>query len=214
MITWGVLYSNVIGVIFVSPPYNFSVSQAGLTSLSPLVMTIIGEVVSSPLNNTIYLYLTRKNKGIYEPEFRLVLIFVVVVLGTVGFYGFGATVHYQTQWSGPVLTYGLSNMALAFASTCLFGYVLDCYPKLNAEAFVALNQRNILAFGMSYVIEDWLANSGVLNVFVVLGSVFLATCVFTVPLWIFGKRCRSWIGSNEWLTEFMSDEDQVVGASQ
>jgi hypothetical protein len=214
MITWSVLYSNVIGVIFVSPPYNFSVSQAGLTSLSPLVMTIIGEVVSGPLNDTICLYLTRKNKGIYEPEFRLVLIFVVVILGTVGFYGFGATVHYQTQWSGPVLTYGLSNMALAFASTCLFGYVLDCYPKLNAEAFVALNQRNILAFGMSYVIEDWLANSGVLNVFVVLGSVFLATCVFTVPLWIFGKRCRSWIGSNEWLTEFMSDEDQVVGASQ
>ena len=31
---------------------------------------------------------------------------VVVILGVVGFYGFGATVHYQTHWSGPVLTYG------------------------------------------------------------------------------------------------------------
>ncbi len=49
---------------------------------------------------------------------------VVVILGVVGFYGFGATVHYQTSWAGPVLTYGLANMALAFASTCVFGYVL------------------------------------------------------------------------------------------
>lgn len=205
MITWSVIYSNVIGVIFVAPPYNFSVAQAGLTSLSPLVMTIIGEAISGPLNDTICLYLTRKNKGIYEPEFRLVLIFVVVILGTVGFYGFGATVHYQSQWTGPVLTYGFSNMAMAFASTCLFGYVLDCYPTLNAEAFVALNQRNFLAFGMTYVIEDWLADSGTLNVFVVLGSVLLTTCACTIPLWVFGKKCRSWIGRNEWLTKFMSD---------
>jgi hypothetical protein len=49
---------------------------------------------------------------------------VVVVLGVVGFYGFGATVHYQTHWFGPVATYGLANMSLAFASTCVFGYVL------------------------------------------------------------------------------------------
>ncbi|KAH8703437.1 serine/threonine kinase 16 [Talaromyces proteolyticus] len=207
MMCWSVVYSNVIGVIFVAPPYNFSVSQAGLTSLSPLILAIIGEVVSGPLNDAICLYLTRKNKGIYEPEFRLVLIVVVIILSTVGFFGFGATVHYQTHWTGPVLTYGLSNMALAFTSTCLYGYVLDCYPTLNAEAFVALNLRNILAFGMSYVIEDWLVNSGVLNVFVVLGSIILATCSLTVPLWIFGKKCRSWTGRNKWLTEFMSDYD-------
>ena len=91
---------------------------------------------------------------------------VVVILGVVGFYGFGATVHYQTHWFGPVATYGLANMALAFASTCVFGYVLvstnsirhckrllitnaqDCYPRLAEEAFVAINTRNLLTFGL------------------------------------------------------------------
>lgn len=76
------------------------------------------------MNDWICLKLAQRNKGVYEPEFRLVLMIVVVILGTVGFYGFGATIHYQTHWSGPVLTYGLANMALAFASTCVFGYVL------------------------------------------------------------------------------------------
>lgn len=112
------------GVIFTAPPYNFSVGEAGLVSLSPFILCIIGEAISGPLNDWICLRLARANHGIYEPEFRLVLMLVVLILGTVGFFGFGATVEAQTNWSGPVITYGLANMALAFASTCVFGYVL------------------------------------------------------------------------------------------
>lgn len=117
------------------------------------------------MNDWICLKLARRNHGIYEPEFRLVLMIVVVLVGTVGFYGFGATVHYETHWAGPVLTFGFANMALAFASTCVFGYVLvsskcylcrldiadgaqDCYPRLAEEAFVAINTRNLLTFGL------------------------------------------------------------------
>lgn len=96
---------------------------------------------------------------------------------------------------------------MAFASTCLFGYVLDCYPHLNVEAFVAMNQRNFLAFGMSYVIEDWLVGSGPLDVFSVLGGAFLGCCALTVPLWILGKKARGWIGRTKWLTKVMSDYD-------
>jgi len=73
-------------------------------------------------------------------------------------------------------------MALAFVSTCLYGYVLDCYPIPNAEAFVALNMRNALAFGMSYVIEYWLVS---------------------VDFW---KEMSKLDGTrNEWLSRFTSD---------
>ena len=88
-LTWIVVFSVVNGVIFVAPPYNFSVSQVGLISLSPFILTLLGEVISGPLNDWICVYLTKKNRGIYEPEFRLVLISVVIVTGCVGFFGFG-----------------------------------------------------------------------------------------------------------------------------
>jgi hypothetical protein len=54
-------------------------------------------------------------------------------------------------------------MALAFASTCVFGYVFDSYPKLNEEAFVAINAWN-LTFGLIYFVNSWLAKDGVLQV--------------------------------------------------
>jgi len=39
-------------------------------------------------------------------------------------------------------------------------------------AFVAINARNLLTFGLTYFVIDWLAKDGVLNVFNVLGSTF------------------------------------------
>lgn len=132
-LTWIVVFSVVNANIFTREPYNFSVSQVGLISLSPFILTIVGQVISGPLNDYLCLYLARKNHGIYEPEFRLVLMIPVFFLGVAGFFGFGASVHYQTHWIGPVLTFGLANMAMAFAGGCCFGYVIDSYQNLAEE---------------------------------------------------------------------------------
>jgi len=204
VITWIVVFSVVNGVIF-PQTYGFSVSETGLTGLSPFVFCLIGEGISGPLNDWICVKLAKKNKGIYEPEFRLPLMLVVVVLGTVGFYGFGATVDAKTHWSGPVLTFGLANMSLAFLSTCVFGYLLDSYPNLAEEAFVAINSRNLFTFGLTYFVNDWIAKDGPLKVFEVLGSCFLGVALLTVPLWVWGKRVRGWIAEREFLNTFMND---------
>ncbi|KAK4183251.1 major facilitator superfamily domain-containing protein [Podospora australis] len=205
VITWIVVFSVVNGVIFVSPPYNFSISETGLISLSPFIMTILGEVISGPLNDWICVYLTKKNRGIYEPEFRLPLMSVALILGVVGFFGFGATVQYQTHWSGPVLCFGLANMSLVFAATCVFGYIVDAYREHNEEAFVAINTRNLLTFGLTYFVNEWLDAQGPLVVFCILGALFVFVSLLTIPLWIFGKKFRSFTGRNEWLQRFMND---------
>ncbi|CAG8949735.1 hypothetical protein HYFRA_00004054 [Hymenoscyphus fraxineus] len=204
-LTWIVVFSVVNASIFTEAPYSFSVSQVGLISLSPFILTIVGQLISGPLNDYLCLYLTKKNHGIYEPEFRLVLMVPVLLLGVVGFFGFGASVHYQTHWIGPVLCFGFANMALAFASGCCFGYVIDSYENVSEEAFVAINARNILTFGLTYFVNDWLEKDGVLAVFNVLGSAFVAVTALTIPLWVFGKRLRSRVARNAWLDRFMKN---------
>ncbi|KAK4222862.1 major facilitator superfamily domain-containing protein [Podospora fimiseda] len=207
VITWIVVFSVVNASIFVEDPYNFSVSEVGLISLSPFILTIIGEVISGPLNDWICVYLTKKNRGIYEPEFRLPLMSVSLILGVVGFYGFGATVEYKTHWFGPVFCFGLANMSLVFAATCVFGYIVDSYRELNEEAFVAINLRNLLTFGLTYFAVPWYQDQGALIVFSILGSLFVFVTLLTIPLWVFGKRFRSFTGRNEWLQRFMNDNN-------
>ncbi|OJJ02646.1 hypothetical protein ASPVEDRAFT_62630 [Aspergillus versicolor CBS 583.65] len=204
-ITFTIAFGYVNGVLFTAPPYNMSTSQVGLTNISPLVQAIIAQTISGPLCDRIVVSLTRRNKGTYEPEYRLVLIAVGFVLGVAGFFGYGATVHYKTHWTGPVITYGLVSGALAFVSTCVFGYIIDAYGDLGEEAFVAINARNFLSFGILYFINGWLAEDGVLEVFVILGSMFVFTSLLTVPLWMYGKRIRARIHRIDWLKAYMRD---------
>ncbi|KAI0383291.1 MFS general substrate transporter [Hypomontagnella monticulosa] len=205
-LTWIVVFSVVNAVIFTAPPYNFSVSETGLISLSPFILTFVGEVVSGPLNDWVCLYLSKKNRGIYEPEFRLPPIIISFLVGVVGFFGFGATIHFQTHWSGPVLCFGLANMSLALSNASVFGYVIDSHKELSEEAFVAINARNLLTFGLTYFVNDWLARDGVLAVFNVLGTIFIVVNVLTIPLWIYGKRIRGYIARNKALYKFMHED--------
>ncbi|KAI1778584.1 MFS general substrate transporter [Hypoxylon cercidicola] len=205
-LSWIVVFSVVNAVIFTAPPYNFSVSEVGLISLSPFILTLIGEIVSGPLNDWVCLYLAKKNHGIYLPEFRLPPIIISFLIGVVGFFGFGASIHFQTHWSGPVLCFGLANMSLAISNASVFGYIIDAHKELSEEAFVAINARNLLTFGLTYFVNDWLARDGVLAVFNVLGAVFVVVNVLTIPLWIFGQRMRGYIARNEALHRFMHED--------
>lgn len=96
---------------------------------------------------------------------------------------------------------------------------------------MAINARNLLTFGLTYFVNDWVANEGPLNVFNVLGSTFskptilsiagnmncrgqkptanntsVAVVLLTIPLWVFGKKIRSAIARNDTLTRFMKDD--------
>lgn len=150
-LSWIVVFSVVNAVIFTAPPYNFSVSQTGLISLSPFILTFIGEVISGPLNDWVCMYLAKKNHGIYLPEFRLPPILISALIGIVGFFGFGATVHYQTHWTGPVLCFGLANMSLAISNASVFGYIIDAHKELSEEGMS--NFSNFSSYGV--VNEVW-----------------------------------------------------------
>jgi hypothetical protein len=78
--------------------------------------------------------------------------------------------------------------------------------ELWIPAFVAINARNLLTFGLTYFVNDWLAQDGVLTVFNVLGSIFVGVNLLTIPLWIYGKRIRGYIARNRWLHSFMHED--------
>jgi hypothetical protein len=60
-------------------------------------------------------------------------MFPVLILGIVGFLGFGATLHYKTHWIGPVLCFGIANLTKTSETGCIFGYIIDSYEDLSGE---------------------------------------------------------------------------------
>ena len=62
---------TTIAEVFARPPYLFSNSDLGLIWISPMIGSLIGSYFSGPLNDRLTLYLSTRNRGWREPEFRL-----------------------------------------------------------------------------------------------------------------------------------------------
>ncbi|KAF2475771.1 serine/threonine kinase 16 [Lindgomyces ingoldianus] len=188
--SWLVVMISVLAQLFTVPPYNFSVSAVGLISIAPLIASFLG-FMAGPLNDWTVKALARRNNGIYEPEFRLALNVLTLVLGIAGFFGFGACLENKTSWPGPVFLYGVIYFAMSFLNIGIYGYITECHRSKAPEAFASLNLRNIYSFGMNYFISAWITNQGPLQVFSIIGGLHIFICLLTIPMWIFGKRCRS-----------------------
>ncbi|CRG91781.1 Transient receptor potential cation channel subfamily M member 4 [Talaromyces islandicus] len=147
--SWLIVVGSVLAQIFTAPPYNFSVSGVGLVAMSPLIGSIIGAFISGPAADMVIKTMSRRNNGVYEPEFRLVIIIVCLILGGMSFFGFGMSLEAQDPWIGPVIFYGLQYFSVGFMSIAVYGYLTDCHRDKAPEAFAAINLRNIYSFGMA-----------------------------------------------------------------
>ena len=51
--------------------------------------------------------------------------------------------------------------------------------------------KNLFSFGLTYAGYHWLIIGGVREVFIAIASVQVGICFLTVPMYVFGKRNRS-----------------------
>jgi hypothetical protein len=60
------------------------------------------------------------------------------------------------------------------------------------EAFTCLLVfKNFFSFGLTWHSYDWLVHSGIKPVFMAVASVQVAVCLLTIPMYVFGKKNRS-----------------------
>ena len=69
---------------FAAPPYEFSPTIIGFFNFAILVGGLIGLVTAGPLSDWISMKLTKKNRGIREPEMRLLTMIPYVVIMIIG----------------------------------------------------------------------------------------------------------------------------------
>lgn len=181
--------SVCLAQIFTVAPYNFAPAAVGLTVLSPFVGNIIGNFIPGPVADWLVTYMSRKNGGIYEPEFRNILCLPALFTGAIGFWGFGLAIHFRAHWFLPVFFFGLTAFAGAILSLISNTYLLDCHRKYAQDAYAVVTLvKAIGSFSLSFFVNDWLAKHGPINVFFVIGSIHVIGCLYGLFLYVYGKR--------------------------
>ena len=118
-----------------------------------------------------------------------------VAFASTGFFAWGESLYKHDPWPIPVIVcLGIINLGVQLGTTAVVTYVSDCHREQSAEAFAIMNfVKNMFAFGLTFYVNDWIAVQGVRNVFFVIGGVTVGATLPTIPMYIFGKRARSWV---------------------
>ncbi|UNI24377.1 hypothetical protein JDV02_010128 [Purpureocillium takamizusanense] len=194
-IGWLIVISETMAIIYRDPTiYNFSALQTGLVYVSPFLGGILGTGVAGKVSDIIVRAMARRNGGLYEPEFRLIMAGPILVTTVMGLMGFGWSAQEKDHWIVPTLFFGILSFGCALGSTTSITYCVDSYRQYAGEALVTLNfSKNVLhGLVFSLFVAHWMAEDGPKMVFIWLGIIQLILQLFTIPLYIYGKRARMW----------------------
>ncbi|EKJ68095.1 hypothetical protein FPSE_11695 [Fusarium pseudograminearum CS3096] len=192
---WLIVISESIAMIYRnSESYNFTALQTGLVYLSPFIGGILGTGVAGKVSDVIVKIMSRRNGGLYEPEFRLVMAIPILITTCIGLMGFGWSAEEKDHWMVPTFFFGVVSFGCSLGSTTAITFCVDSYRQYAGEALVTLNfSKNILhGLVFSLFVTHWLHGEGPKMVYIWIGVIQLVLMLFTIPMYIYGKRARMW----------------------
>ncbi|KAF7718728.1 Uncharacterized protein PECH_004290 [Penicillium ucsense] len=202
---WLIVLSECVAVIYESSEYyGFTALQTGLIYISPFVGGLLGTAVAGKVSDIVVRYMTRRNGGIYEPEFRLVMALPIAISTTIGLMGFGWSAQLMNSWIVPTIFFGVISFGCCLGSTTAITFCVDSYRSYAGEALVTLNFSKNVLHGLifSLFIVSWLESDGSRTVFLAIGGIQLFFLSMTIPMYIYGKRARMWTVRKRLLERF------------
>ncbi|KAK3900271.1 major facilitator superfamily domain-containing protein [Staphylotrichum tortipilum] len=206
LIGWTVFIGVILAQFFLSTPLWWGEVKTGYAYTAAFVGAIIGFAIAGALSDWSAKLMTKWNGGVYEPEFRIVLVIPQMVLGCAGLYGWGRTVdgllmetyHYAV----PLTFFALEVAGMVIGAVASSLYIVDAYRDLAIEGFTCMIIfKNLFSFGLTLRGFDWLVqtHTKATPLFNIIASVQLVVCLLSIPMYVFGKRIRSFFHRHDLL---------------
>lgn len=176
---------------FSSPPWNKSQTGVATMNVATLIGAVVGCLMSGILSDYHVLWLAKRNNGVYEPEYRLWLLFITLIISPVGLIMFG--VGSERQWPWQVIYVGLGFIGFGWGSIgdTAMSYLMDAYPEIVIQGMVCVSIiNNTLACIFTFVCSLWLDSSGTANTYIALAVIDFVSIACIVPTFYYGKTWR------------------------
>lgn len=137
MIGWTVFIGIILAAIFLGPPLFWNETKTGYAYTGAFVGAIFGFLIAGALADWSAKFMTKRNKGIYEPEFRILLVIPQLIFGCAGLYLFGVTASrlVDFHWAIPIFAFGLQVCGMVIGAVSASLYIVDAHREIAIEAF-------------------------------------------------------------------------------
>jgi hypothetical protein len=202
MIGWTVFIGIILAALFLGPPLFWTEVNTGYTYTGAFLGAVLGFLVVGALADWSAKFMTRLNGGIYEPEFRIVLVIPQLVFGCAGLYGFGIVCSNLANyhWIWPIIFFGLEVMGMVIGAVASALYLVDAHRTfirslytsithiqlgdIAVEAFTGLMIfKNFFSFALTFKAYDWVKQpNGTYKTFMAIASIQIVICLLSIPM--------------------------------
>lgn len=136
MIGWTVFIGVIMAQFFLGYPLWWDEVRTGYAYVGAFIGAILGFVIAGGLADWSAKKLTKWNKGVYEPEFRIVLVIPQMIFGCMGLYGFGITADgllvNKYNYAVPLTFFAFEVAGMVIGAVASSLYIVDAYRKFGA----------------------------------------------------------------------------------
>lgn len=200
-------FAWVVGInttlsIFVTPLYGFGPKQIGYFYFTPIVAAILGEIAGHWLHDVIAAALTRRNKGTFQPEFRLMVLWLSTPFIITGLVVLGFALERAWHYMVAAVAWGLYVFGIMITTVGIQSYCLDSYPEAGGEVNAWINfGRTTGGFIISYFQVRWANAMGTERSFSIQAGVCAGVFLIVIFMQLYGLRLRQWAGRLDFKTD-------------
>jgi hypothetical protein len=121
----------------------------------------------------------------------------------IGLVVFGYMCENRYSYYATATFHGMDLFGIVCAAIFCSAYAIDAFRDMSSEIFI-MNMvfKNLLFYGFSYSVNDWMTRDGPAMGFYVFGGIGFVMTLSTVPFFFWGKRYRSFWHRNNLLRKW------------
>ncbi|EAW12401.1 MFS transporter [Aspergillus clavatus NRRL 1] len=184
------LFTTITSVFMTN--YHFSQGAAGLTYLGIGIGSLVGLLVFGSVSDRILIYLTKRNNGVAEPEFRMPPLIPGSLFVPIGLFWYGWSVERQLHWMIPIIGTGFVGFGILAAFLSTQTYLVDAFSEHAASVTASMTViRSLAGAFLPLAGPAMYARLGLGWGNSMLGFIALAMWPLPVFFFCYGKRIRA-----------------------
>ncbi|KAG9250806.1 major facilitator superfamily transporter [Emericellopsis atlantica] len=193
--------ASTFATILTMPPYNFAFDLLGWVQIFQIAVVMVLIPGLGYGTDLITKYLSRKQGGVFKPEFRLISLIIPTVMTVLGCVIYGQTGAHPTEyhWMGIAAPFHMCYLGFLTGNLIGITYAIDAFPeKAGARLMVICVGRGFISFGLSYSTVPAIEATGYDGAMNILAGIVGGLMLLGIPMYILGPRIRKWSVKTLW----------------
>ncbi|KAH7346955.1 major facilitator superfamily domain-containing protein [Pyrenochaeta sp. MPI-SDFR-AT-0127] len=193
---WSIGINITTAILFATPVafggYGFSATAVGFLYFTPVVAVFIGEIFGHYFNDFLANRYIHRHKGIFEPEVRLITVYLSTILMVPGLILLGFALQQHMHYGVIIVGWGMFTFGVMTTSVAVTTYAIDAYPTAPGEVSGYINfMRVIGGFSVGYFQQPWGLAVGYAASFGTQAAIVAIALVPFTILYKYGKFLRN-----------------------